>query len=135
MPERTRPKPKNRFEQAYWDALARHQLSLQRCKGCGFVRHPPGEFCPECWSGEFEWQPLSGTGSIVSIIWYMKSLDARFPEVPYNVALVRLAEGPALISNVVGSAFGELKIGDPVHACYCDEADFTALLFEKGNAG
>lgn len=136
MPEpaitvRTPPNPKNAHEREYWDALTRHQLSLQRCSGCGFVRYPPGPFCPECWSDAFTWQALSGEGSVVSFVWYMQSLDRRFPEVPYNVSLVKLAEGPAIISNVLGAKFGELAVGDAVRASYREEKGFTALLFEK----
>lgn len=131
MPERTRPVPKNAYERAYWDALARHRLSMQCCAGCGFVRFPPGPVCPECWSEAFEWKPLSGEGRVQSFVWYMRSLDARFPEVPYNVTLVKLAEGPSIISNVMGAKFGDIAVGDALRAVYRDEKDFTALMFEK----
>ena len=131
MPERTPPNPKNAHERAYWDALAKHQLSLQCCSACGFVRYPPGQFCPECWSDAHEWKPLSGKGSVLSVVWYMQSLDKRFPEVPYNVSLVKLTEGPAVISNVLGAKFGEIAIGDAVRASYLDDKGFTALMFER----
>ena len=131
MPERTPPSPKNDHERAYWDALAKHRLSLQRCAACGFMRYPPGLFCPECWGGAFEWKPLSGKGSVLSVVWYMKSLDRRFPEVPYNVSLVKLDEGPAVISNILHAKFGEIGVGEAVRASYLDEKGFTALMFEK----
>lgn len=131
MKTRTPPIPKNAHEREYWDALARHQLSLQRCWGCGFFRYPPGPFCPECWSDAFSWQALSGEGNVVSCVWYIQSLDCRFPEVPYNVSRVQLAEGPAIISNVLGAKFGELVVGDAVRTSYLDEHGFTALMFEK----
>lgn len=131
MPERTRPNPKSPHEQAWWDHLAADRLSLQRCSACGFVRHPPGPVCPECWSEEFAWQAMSGQGRVLSFVWYLKSLDRRFQEVPYNVALVELAEGPALITNVIDCAFGDLQVGDAVRACYAREKGFTALLFRK----
>jgi len=131
MPERTPPNPKNAHEREYWEGLARHQLLLQRCAGCRFVRYPPGLSCPECWGEAFTWQPLSGRGSVVSFVWYMRSLDRRFPEVPYNVSLVKLAEGPAIISNVLGVKFGELAVGNAVRAAYLDDRGFTALMFGK----
>jgi uncharacterized OB-fold protein len=131
MTERTPPVPKNEHERAYQSALAGHRLALQRCAACGFVRYPPGPSCPECWSGDFEWKALSGDGRVLSVIWYMQSLDRRFPEVPYNVSLVKLAEGPALISNVLGAKFGEIAVGDAVRASYLDQHGFTALMFEK----
>ena len=95
------------------------------------MRYPPGPSCPECWSGDFEWKALSGKGSVLSFVWYMQSLAKHIPEVPYNVGLVKLAEGPAVITNVLGAKFGEIAIGDAVRAAYLDEKGFTALMFER----
>lgn len=130
MPDRTPPAIRNPHERAYWDHLAAHRACLQHCSRCSFVRHPPGPICPECWSDQFSWQPISGEGEVLSFVWYERSLDPRFTEVPYNVALVKLREGPALITNVLGCAFGELAVGTAVRACYEDQKAFTALLFE-----
>ena len=37
---------------------------------------------------------------------------------PYNVALVQLAEGPRMYSNVVGVPNDAVKVGDPVEVVF-----------------
>jgi len=95
------------------------EIRLQRCDDCGYVRAPEAFACPECLSRDATWTTLSGDGTVETFVWYLRHLDphtAPLPEPPYNVAVIRLAEGPAIISNVVGVAFGELAVGDAVRA-------------------
>lgn len=135
MPERTLPAPTSQHVRDWWDGLRSHRVLLQHCTSCGVPRHPARAICPECWSEGAEWRPHSGRGAVTSFVWYMKPLDPRFTEVPYNVSLVALDGGPILVSNVVDVAFGELSIGDRVQARFSDEpAGFTALLFERAPA-
>ena len=39
----------------FWEALARHQLYLQRCRDCGTLRYPPRALCPKELSDATEW--------------------------------------------------------------------------------
>lgn len=96
-----------------------HEIRLQRCDECGYIRAPESFACPECLSQAATWTVLSGDGTVETFVWYLEHLDPHpdgAPAVPYNVAVVRLAEGPALITNVTGVAFGELAVGDAVRA-------------------
>jgi len=132
MPQRTMPRADDAHRAAWADALRDHALRLQHCSACGFVRHPPGPVCPECWSDRFDWKDHAGDAEVSAFVWYMKSLDPRFPEVPYNVALVRLAQGPVIVSSVVDVAFGALQVGDRVAATFCDQGGgHTVLQFRK----
>jgi uncharacterized OB-fold protein len=47
--------------------------------------------------------------------------------VPYNVAFVELAEGPRVISNVVGVKNDDLHIGMPVQVVFEDVNDQISL--------
>jgi uncharacterized OB-fold protein len=104
-----------RQDDDYRAFLANGEFRLQCCSHCGYARYPARWICPECLSEEFEWKSMSGNGIVETFTWYMKSLDRRFTTVPYNVALVRIAEGPRLITNVMCD-FEELKVGMPVVA-------------------
>jgi uncharacterized OB-fold protein len=44
-------------------------------------------------------------------------------EVPYVVALVRLEEGPSLLTNIVGCAPEDVRCEQPVTAAWRDGAD------------
>ena len=96
-----------------------HEIRMQRCDDCGYIRFPESFACPECLSRATSWATLSGEGTVETFVWYLRHLEPHnppLPEPPYNVAVIRLAEGPALISNVVDVAFGELAVGDAVRA-------------------
>ncbi len=60
----------------------------------------------------------------------MKPQHPRFTEVPYNVAMVRLDDGPVLVSNIVGVGLDDLKVGRRVTATFADEVGFSVLLFQ-----
>lgn len=97
----------------FWDGARAGQLLIQRCKSCGALRHPPGPVCPSCHS--FEWDTLesSGRGTVYSFV------VMHYPEVPpfdhpNPIALIELEEGTRLISQLVGVAPGEVRIGQAV---------------------
>lgn len=95
--------------------LAKGEFCLQCCSRCGYTRYPARWICPECLSEEFSWKPMQGKGAVETFTWYMESFDKRFTDVPYNVALVRIAEGPRMITNVKCD-FDTLEVGMPVVA-------------------
>jgi uncharacterized OB-fold protein len=49
-------------------------------------------------------------------------------EVPYNVVMIALDEGPRLYSNVVGTPNDEIRIGDRVEAVFDDVTSEVTLL-------
>lgn len=51
------PLPIDQWTQPFWDAAARCELVLPRCRDCGNWRWPPGPFCPHCRSQAIAWQP------------------------------------------------------------------------------
>ena len=97
----------------FWEGARAGKLLIQRCKGCGSLRHPPGPACPSCHS--FEWDTLqaSGRGTVYSFV------VMHYPEVapfdhPNPIVLVELQEGTRLISQLVGVKPGDVQIGQAV---------------------
>jgi uncharacterized OB-fold protein len=99
--------------QFFWDALREHRLLIQRCAGCGALRHPPRPMCPRCRSLEWDTIESAGRGTVYSFVIPHHPPLPWFPE-PYVVALVDLDEGTRLVSNVVGIAPDAVTIGLPV---------------------
>jgi len=65
MAEYTKPLPVADAEsQAFWDGCKEGKLLVQRCKQCGRFRWPPAAVCPDCYSDEVAWEPVSGRGHI-----------------------------------------------------------------------
>jgi uncharacterized OB-fold protein len=80
---------------------------------------------------ESEWVPVSGEGTIYSWVTYAEAPDPAF-ESPHTVVLVQLAEGPRVVSNVVGIAPEELEVGLPVRVVFEDVDDALSLFkFER----
>ena len=105
--------------QPFWEAARRGELRLQRCVGCNAFRLPASRYCPACGSEGGEWARVSGTGTVESFCLLHKAYFPGFEgEVPYNVAVVRLAEGARLFTNIVGVPNDRLRIGMPVEACF-----------------
>ena len=97
----------------FWDGARAGKLMIQRCKGCGLLRHPPGPVCPSCHSFEWDTVEASGRGTVYSFV------VMHYPEVPpfdhpNPIVLVELEEGTRLISQIVGIQPGEVRIGQAV---------------------
>lgn len=77
----------------YFEAAAKHKLVMKKCKGCGLMRWPPGPGCPWCSSQQWEWQGVSGKGTIYSYEIVTQAINPAFSDwVPYAVVLVELDE-------------------------------------------
>ncbi|WP_448624396.1 Zn-ribbon domain-containing OB-fold protein [Geodermatophilus sp. URMC 64] len=109
------------WNRPFWDAAAEHRLSVQRCTSCQELRYPAGPSCPQCLSSDTEWVGLSGRGEVQSwVVFHQVYYPGLSEAVPYNVVLIRLEEGLRFISNVVGVANDEIRIGMPVTVVFDD---------------
>lgn len=96
----------------YWEALNEGRLTFQKCRSCGQAQLPPREECTACLSSDLAMQEASGKGELISWIVYHRPYHPAFADrVPYNVAIVELAEGPRLTTNIMVENADELSIG------------------------
>ncbi|MYV75913.1 nucleic acid-binding protein [Streptomyces sp. SID1046] len=114
------------FTRPYWDAAAEGRLLLRRCADCGRAHHYPREFCPFCWAGEdrVTWEPASGRATLYtwSVI-HRNDLPPFGTRVPYTAAVVDLAEGPRMMTEVVDCEAADLSIGMPLAVTFREAAD------------
>jgi uncharacterized OB-fold protein len=109
----------------FWRGCREHRLLMQRCVRCGTWRFPPRPRCASCLSDVATWEEVSGRGEIVSFtICHPPVLPAYADRVPYNVIVVRLDEGPHLISNLLDAA---PEVGMPVHITFTTVDDELTL--------
>lgn len=102
----------------FWDAARRNTLVVQVCESCGHKHFPPTPSCPRCLSKSQTWQAVSGRGTLESWIDFHHAYWAGFKdELPYRVCVVRLEEGPLLVSNLLEDS-GTPKLGAPVHVVF-----------------
>lgn len=114
----------------YWEAIEQGRLTYQSCTDCGHNWHTARAQCPVCLSANLAWKTASGDGRIISWVVYHVAYHPAFEHrLPYNVALVELAEGPRLLSNVLCDA-ARLHAYAPVRLLIDTSADVPLPCFE-----
>jgi len=115
----------------WWDACNEGRLLIMRCGDCGKAYFYPRPFCPYCWSDNVDWEEASGRATLYTwSIVYQNDLPP-FPEkIPYCAAIVDLAEGPRMMTNVVDCDFDALTIGMDLQVKFHQHSEeFTIPVF------
>jgi uncharacterized OB-fold protein len=104
------------------------RLVLQRCRRCKRLIYYPRILCPFCFSTEYEWETLSGRGTVYSfaIVW-RPNHPAFAEQIPIILAVVDLSEGVQMVTTLVGCAQEAVEIGMQVTAVFEKIADGIAL--------
>ena len=99
-----KPLPRvNETTRPYWDGARAGRLLLQRCRACTSFVHYPRAWCPRCWKTDLEWVESQGKGRVVTFtIVHQAPFESYAGDVPYVLAVVRLDEGPQMMTNIVG---------------------------------
>ncbi len=107
------PRPMVQAETAaYWQAADEGRLLVKRCSACGEFHHYPRDLCPFCLSDATEWVEATGTGTVYSFSTMGQG------EAAYTLAYVTLAEGPTMLTNLVGAEPSAFAIGQPVRVVF-----------------
>ncbi|MBK3577568.1 Zn-ribbon domain-containing OB-fold protein [Streptomyces sp. MBT65] len=114
------PEP-DAFTRTYWEAAAQGRLLLRRCADCGRAHHYPREFCPHCWSDDVTWEPASGHATLYTwSVVHRNDLPPFGERVPYVAAVVDLAEGPRMMTEIVEPGAAGLRAGMAVEVAFRD---------------
>ncbi|MGW1840051.1 Zn-ribbon domain-containing OB-fold protein [Streptomyces sp. NPDC002067] len=111
------------FTRPYWEAAAAGRLLLRRCRaeGCGAAHHYPREFCPYCWSEDVVWERAGGRATLYTwSVVHRNDLPPFGERVPYVAAVVDLAEGPRMMTEIVGCPESALRIGMALRVAFRD---------------
>jgi len=136
MPEK--PLPEIDADSApFWRGTMERRLMLPFCTGCGRPHFPPRALCPHCHGDGLEWKRASGEGTIYTYTIARRGAGPAFEdEAPYVVALIDLAEGVRMMSNVITDDFEKIAIGAPVRVVFERAADKVTLpKFELAGEG
>lgn len=117
------------ISEPFWRAAREHRLEIQRCRHCATHIFYPRRLCPHCLSPDLEWVTASGKGSVYSYTIARRPTGPGFePDVPYVIAIVELAEGPHLTTNIVGCDPEAVYVGMPVEAVFDDVTEEVTLV-------
>jgi uncharacterized OB-fold protein len=128
----------NERNEGFWTSGRDGVLRFQRCQDCGYYLHPPGVVCPECWSKNIEYEPVSGRATVVTFtINHQPWMPV--PELPFVLAIVGIEEqdGLRLTTNIVNCPVDDVYIGMPVTVrfeAHADEDVWIPLFEPLGDA-
>lgn len=112
----------------FYEGARQRELRVQRCTACGALRFPARGLCSACLATGADWVAVSGRGEVFSFNVMHQVYHPGFAaEVPYAVVIVQLAEGPRMVSNLVGVAPEQIRIGQPVRVVFEDVSETVTL--------
>lgn len=119
--------------QPFWDGLARHELTILRCRACGRTRAAPRiPACPRCGADAADEDRATGRGAIYSWIVVRHPIGTiTEDETPCTIVTVDLDEDCRMVGRLVD---GTPDFERPVHARFMDHDGWTELAFTAEGA-
>ena len=107
--------PVGAASEPFWDATRDRRFVLPWSTAGERPLWFPREVDPEAPGAAIEWREASGEGTVYAASVHHRPGPGRDPdEGPYVVALIDLAEGVRMMSNVVGCPPDDVEVGMPV---------------------
>lgn len=114
-------------ETLWREALLNRRFLIQHCDACDHVQFPPVACCRACGKTFPPLIPTEGSGTVYSTT----TVRARSGE--YDVSIIKLKEGPHMMSRVEGLAPDAVRIGMEVRAEITGE-DEPVVIFRPTEA-
>jgi len=128
--ERVLPQPTPET-QHFWDGCKAGELRLQRCTVCAKSYFPPRPFCPSCASRSVKVYKASGKAILYSFVINHRPRPDMGKE-PHSIAVVELAEGPRMMTNIVGcpQTPEALQLDMPLEVVFQSFGEISLPLFQ-----
>lgn len=128
------PTPETQF---FWDKCKEHELWLQRCDSCNQPFFYPRFHCPQCLSAEVSWFKASGRATLWTYMINHRPIPGFEEDTPYAIAVVKLEEGPKMMTNIVGieNTPANLVLDMPLEVVFEDATEEIAIPKFKPAAG
>ena len=105
--------------QIYWEGCRQNRLLLQHCGDCGQFQFYPRMMCTGCMSDRIGWQEAKGVGHVISYTVIRRAISEDYAaKVPYILALIKLEEGPTMMSNLIECAVDDVSVKLPVEVVF-----------------
>ncbi|MEM2794047.1 MAG: Zn-ribbon domain-containing OB-fold protein [Candidatus Methanomethylicia archaeon] len=102
--------PISRIKQ-FWDGLKEGKVLATKCKNCGTLNFPPVADCPNCYSSDIEWIPISSEGEIETFTHVVVKPQSFQEYEPYTIAIAKLKDGVRVLAWLTGALIEDVKVG------------------------
>lgn len=114
-PQKVLGKPDDFNLELFKRIVATGRMHLQKCASCGHYAHPPRMYCSRCFSGDYTYVEVSGSGSVYSYtVSHHTAEPAWAAELPYGSVVVELDEGPRVVGAATGFDPMSIRVGQRV---------------------
>lgn len=96
----------------FWEGLKARRLLIQQCNACEHWNFYPRRHCPVCLEHDLAWREVDGSATLYSYtVTRIPTLPDFIDEMPQKLAVVELAQGVRINTNLVGLDENEIRIG------------------------
>lgn len=114
-------------DRAFWEGAKQHELMAYKCLNCGTFYYP-AIHCVSCNDPKMGWVKVTGKGNVYTFVIYHRMFHPGWKDdIPYNVAWIKLEEGPLLMSNIVDCKNEDIEIGMPVEVVFEEVSEEVTL--------
>jgi uncharacterized OB-fold protein len=118
------------FNRPYFEGCAQGELRVRTCRRCHHRFRFSHYLCPNCWSDDLGWEPVSGRGTVTHFTVVHQAPYPSFEaDAPYVIVLVELEVGVRMMGNLLQCDPEEVRIGLPVRAVYEARGDVSLPMF------
>ena len=105
----------------FWEGLKARRLLIQQCNACAHWNFYPRRHCPVCLEHDLAWREVDGAATLYSYtVTRIATLPDFIDEMPQKLAVVELAEGVRINTNLVGLDETEIRIGMPLRPVFAE---------------
>lgn len=121
----------------FWEGTKAGELRLQRCEHCRQAYFYPRPFCPQCLSTDVEVFVASGRAKLHTYVINHRPPPGFEGDAPYAIAVVELAEGPRMMTNIVGieNTPENLVLDMDLEVVFEERGDQAVPLFRPAGTG
>lgn len=121
----------------FWEGTQAGELRVQHCKACDARFLYPRIRCPQCGSDKTDWVKTNGRGTLYSYVISHMAAPGWEGEVPYVIAVVKLDEGPRMLSNLKGVPAdpAALELDMPLEVVFEPRGNMMLPLFKPAAKG
>ncbi|VVM68206.1 hypothetical protein PS662_01662 [Pseudomonas fluorescens] len=105
----------------FWEGLKARRLLIQQCNPCEHWNFYPRRHCTACLEHDLAWREVDGSATLYSYtVTRIATLPDFIDEMPQKLAVVELAQGVRINTNLVGLEENEISIGMPLQAVFAE---------------
>lgn len=130
------PRPDELDAEFYKATVAANALCIQRCQECGTWTHPARYYCPNCFSGKFSFERVSGRATIYSYTVTHFTVEPAWKHfLPYVTIVAELEEGPRIVASAKGIAPERVEMGASVRIVTETKSPEFAIFWAERSEG